>query len=104
MGYFPMIMGGNVNQPMITEIKPIEEKSIGKGFKAFSFKTPNGSLRIAESITGAIVGNSFEKVIEDVKQTTKKIMMEQINEGKKLLGSGSTKHYSEEEFFKLYKY
>lgn len=104
MGYFPFTVGGNVHQPMVTEIEPIEEKTIGKGLKAFSFKTPKGTIRIAESITGAIVGNSFKEVKADVKESSKKFMMEQINEGKEMLKSGSVKHYSAEEFFNIYKF
>lgn len=104
MGYFPLTIGGNVNQPIITEIGYIEEKNIGKGLRAFSFKTTKGNLKIAESITGAIVGDSFKEVIADVKSATKKMMMNQIEEGKKMLESGSVKHYSPEEFFKIYKY
>lgn len=103
MGYFPMTMGGSVHQPIVTEIEPIEEKKIGKGLKAFSFKTPKGNLRIAESITGAIVGDSFKEVIADVKVASKKVMMEQIENGKKMLSSGSVKHYSNQKFFQLYK-
>lgn len=103
MGYFPFIMGGSVHQPIITEIDPIEEKKIGKGFSAFSFKTPKGTIKIAESITGAIVGDSFKEVIADVKAATKKVMMEQIKEAKKTL-AGSCKHFTNEKFFQMYKY
>jgi len=104
MGYFPFTMGGNVNQPIVTEIEYIEEKKIGKGLKAFSFKTPKGNLKIAESITGAIVGDSFKEVIADVKSATKKMMIGQIEEGKKMFSSGSVKNYSKDKFFEIYKY
>ena len=103
MGYFPMIMGGDIHQPMITKVKAIAEMPIGKGFKAFSFKTPKGTIRIAESVTGAIVGDSFEEVIADVKFTTKKVMEKQIADAKKTL-KGSVKHYEEEKFFQIYHY
>ncbi len=104
MGYFPFVMGGNVHQPIVTEIGYIEEKNIGKGLRAFSFQTPKGTIRIAESITGAIVGDSFEAVKADVKEASKKVMMEQINEGKAMLESGSVKRYSNKKFFEIYKY
>ena len=101
MGYFPFTMGGSVNRPMITEVEIIEEKPIGKGFKAFSFKTPKGTTIIAESITGAIVGQSFKEVKKDVAEATKKVMNEQIEEGKEKLKYGT--HMSNDEFFSLYK-
>lgn len=50
MGYFPFTIGGNVHTPMITEIDAIEERELSKGIKAFSFKTPKGTIRIAESL------------------------------------------------------
>ena len=74
MGYFPFTMGGRVNAPMLTEVDVIEEKSVGKGIKAFSWKTPKGSIRISESETGAIVGDSFEDVKNDIKETTRSVM------------------------------
>lgn len=104
MKYSPFIMGGSANHPIITEVGYIEEKKIGKGMKAFSFKTPKGTLKIAESITGAIVGDSFKEVIADVKSASKKVLMEQIEDGKKLLSSGCSRHYSNDEFFQVYKY
>ena len=103
MGYFPFTIGGSVNQPIVTEIGFIEEKNVGKGFRAFSFKTPNGTLRVAESVTGAIVGDSFENVKEDIKSGSKKDMLKQIEDAKQIL-KGSCKHLTNEEFFKLYKF
>lgn len=104
MGHFPFQMGGYVDRPMSTEIEIIEERRIGKGFKAFSFKTPKGTLKIAESITGALVGDSFEAVISDVKGTTKKIIEQQIVDAKNILHERGKHQQSPEEFFKHYKY
>lgn len=104
MGYFPFTVGGSVHQPIITEVEVIEEKRIGKGFKAFSFKTPTGTTRIAESVTGAIVAASFDEVIRDVAQSKKVVILEQIAESAKMLQSGTVKHYAPKEFFKLYKH
>jgi predicted transcriptional regulator len=104
IGYFPFTIGGRVNAPMTTEIDMIEEKEVGYGVKAFSWKTPKGSIRISESETGAIVGDSFEDVINDIKETTKSIMQKQINDAKELLHSGCSKHMTNEKFFQLYNY
>lgn len=65
-------MGGVSYHPIKTEVEIIEEKTIGKGVKAFSFKTPRGTIRIAESLTGAIVSNSFEDARKDVKSAYRK--------------------------------
>ncbi len=102
MGYFPFTMGGNVHQPIVTEIGYIEEKNIGKGFKAFSFKTPKGNFRIAESTTGAIVGKSFDEVKADVKSASKKVMTKQIEEGKEMIKG--VKPCSRKKFFEMYRY
>lgn len=102
--YTPMIMGGSCDHVITTEIGVIEEKAVGKGLRAFSFMTPKGTLRIAESISGAIVGNSFKEVMADIKGTTKKICMQQIGEGQVLLARSSTQHLTKEVFFQHYKY
>ena len=104
MGYFPFTRGGRVNAPMITEIEMIEEKKVGKGIKAFSWKTLKGSIRISESETGAIVGNSFEDVINDIKEAKPSVIKEQMRDAKEILSSGCSKYMSNEEFFNLYKY
>ncbi len=103
MGYFPFTVGGNVHQPMTTEIEALEEKSIGKGFKAFSFKTPKGTLRIAESITGAIISDSFKEAKKDVKDGSKKVINKQIEDAQAQLSRGA-KHLSNKKFFQLYNY
>ena len=103
MGYFPFTVGGSVHQPMLTDVVMIEEREIGKGFKAFSFKTPKGTIKIAESITGAIVGDSFESVMKDVKGASIKFMQDQISVAKKKL-QGARKNMSNKRFFELYNY
>lgn len=103
MAYFPMTMGGSVWRPMVTKIEPIEERSIGKGMKAFSFKTPNGTLRIAENVTGAIVGDSFEEVTKDVREASKDALSKQIKDANELLSKSCT-HVDTDEFFKKYNY
>lgn len=102
IGYMPFLLGGNVMPPIVTEVGYIEEKNIGKGFKAFSFQTPTGSIRIAESVTGAIIGSSFEEVMADVKNASKKFMKKQIEEAKKTVAT-YPKHLTPEQFFKMYR-
>jgi len=104
MGYFPFTMGGRVNAPMTTEIDMIEEKEVGYGVKAFSWKTPKGSIRISESETGAIIGDSFEDVMNDIKETTPQMVAKQMNDAKGLLHSGCAKEMTNEKFFQLYNY
>ena len=100
--YQPFMMGGNVNSPIATKIGYIEEKAVGKGFYAFSFLTAKGEIRIAESITGAIVGNSFDEVRKDIKESKKKVMLQQIEEAKE--HSKNVMHLSKEAFFERYRY
>ncbi len=99
----PFVMGGRVDSAVSTEVKIIEEKQIGKGFYGFSFKTPKGTLKIAESITGAIVGDSFEEVISDIKNAPLKIIKQQIEDVKRELKKGCQR-LSNQDFFKLYTY
>lgn len=104
IGYFPFTIGGRVHAPMITEVDVIEEMEVGKGFKCFSWKTPLDNLRISESSTGAIVGNSFEEVIKDVEDADIDVINKQMKEASSLLRSGTSHHMTNEEFFKLYKH
>jgi hypothetical protein len=104
LSYFPFTMGGNVNRPIITEVPIIEEKEIGKGFKAFSFMTPKGTIRIAESITGAIVGDSFEQVMKDISAASLEVCKKQIEEAYATLAKGNSLFYSNGDFFRYYKY
>ncbi len=101
-GYSPFTMGGNVNRPIMTEIGYIEEKSIGKGLLAFSFKTPKGTIRIAESETGAIVGESFEEVKKDIMAADKKVIVKQIEDAKKTIEGIPV--MDKNEFFQMYKH
>jgi len=50
--------------------------------------SPSGKTFVCENETGAIVGNTFEQVKEDVKQGTLEDMQEQIKEAKKLVSKG----------------
>jgi hypothetical protein len=100
----PFTMGGVCNYPITTEVKIIEERAIGKGYKAFSFKTPKGTLRIAESTTGGIVADTFDELIKDVKAATKSDIQDQIKAARETLKSPDCKKLSNEEFFQLYRY
>lgn len=104
MAQRPFVMGGDVNYPITTKVEVIEEKAVGKGFKAFAFKTAKGTLRIAESITGAIVGDNFKDVRKDISAGSKAVISRQIAEGKEILKSTSRKDLSNKKFFEIYKY
>lgn len=97
-------MGGSVERPIVTEVEIIEEKNIGKGLKGFSFKTPKGSLKICESITGAIVGDTFAEVKKDIKAASIITIRKQIEDAKETLKSGSRQNMTNERFFTFYKY
>jgi hypothetical protein len=100
--YQPFAMGGDVHQPIKTEVDAIEVKSIGKGFHGVSFKTPKGTIRIAEKVSGAIVGDTFEEVRKDIAEGDVKIMKKQVHEGLEM--RNKARMLSNQEFFELYRY
>lgn len=103
MGHFPFTMGGNVWQPIFTDVKVIEEQNCGKGFTFFSFKTPRGTIKVCESTTGAILGDSFSEMRSSIKEATKKRLTKQIEEGRKQMLT-DRHDLNNEEFFKMYKF
>jgi hypothetical protein len=61
-----MMMGGNVNQPIATEVDCSEEFDLGKGFKGVIAVSPNGKTYVVETTSGGIVGNSVDDVKADI--------------------------------------
>lgn len=97
-------MGGISMEPIKTEVTIIEEKTIGKGYNAFSFETPKGTVRIAESTTGAVISSSFKEAMKDVESASSKVINKQLEEAKMFLQSKDCKSVSNKEFFKKYNY
>ncbi len=101
LGYFPFIMGGDVWQPMKTEVDCKGPYDVGRGYGVYVITAPNGRKFIAEMETGAFVGPSLQKVRSDVKRGDSKLMTEQIVEAKSMLQRAMT--VTAEEFWRKLK-
>lgn len=99
--FSPFTMGGNVNQPISTEVEVLEIKTI-RSFKFFSFITPKGSIRICDGVTGGIIAQSWEELKANMKGATSKVLNEQIAQAREV--AKDCREVSNEEFFKSYKY
>jgi hypothetical protein len=99
--YQPFRMGQNPNRPISTEVEVIEEKIIND-IALFSFKTGKGTIRIAEAITGGIVGNSFEEVENDLISADAEVVKKQLKSAE--AQSNSSEKMSNDQFFSLYTY
>jgi predicted RNase H-like HicB family nuclease len=99
-----MVMGGHEWYPVYTKIDVLESRKL-KGIEFISFKTPKGSIRVAECISGGIVANGFEELIANIKDCSAKFLKAQIVEGQPRPDTtGNKKELTNEEFFALYKY
>lgn len=66
LGYFPMTMGGRVWRPMRAKIPVTGPHDLGKGFEGYLCLGPGGATEVAESTSGAIVGDTLEAVRADI--------------------------------------
>lgn len=102
--YSPFIMGGDVNAPIGTKMKCsviFFEKSINGVNKLLVAESPDTKrIVVAEYTTGAIVGNDVTVVMEDIKQSSRKIIKEQIEDANKLLKKVHTVSF--DEFWRRY--
>jgi hypothetical protein len=101
MNYRPFIMGGNVHSPITTEIDLIEEREI-KGIPFFTWKTPKGSVKLSEGITGAIVADGFDGLLGAISGCSKQFLKDQLQEGIAMFEHPIA--LSNDEFFKAYTY
>ena len=76
-GYNAFVMGGSTNYIFGAELKALPV-SLGKGFKGLVVTSPNGTVRVAEFETGAIVGDSVEQVKQDIREGDKALMLNQV--------------------------
>lgn len=78
MGYFPLILGGNVWQPICIETEVIGPFELGEGYKGFVATAPNGKTFVAEERSGGLVGPDIKTVREDINTGDKSIMEQQV--------------------------
>lgn len=75
--YLAFVMGGDVWQPVSTDVEHHGEYELGKGYKGHLIYAPSGRTYVAESRSGALVGPSIHDVRLDMslmeKQVTKAI-------------------------------
>ena len=81
-GYWPWIMGGDVNAPLGMEVDGGEPISLGDGIQVHEIKLPDGRTAIAEASTGAIVGVNLQTVRDDVAKADPAFMRQQISAAK----------------------
>ena len=99
LGYFPFTMGGNVNRSICTDVEIKEEEKLGKGIVGWLVDTPRGE-RVCEATTGAIVGNSFEKVKQNIADATQDMVDKQIADAKEL--ARKAEHFEPGDFWRMY--
>ncbi len=80
MGYFPLTMGGPVRRPIIADIKVDGPIPLGQGLFGYLAKSPKGKTVVIESLTGAVVGDSYFKVVEDVRTASLDVIADQLTE------------------------
>lgn len=99
--YRPFILGGDVHAPISTTVEVGDAIDVGKGMKAFVVVSPKGKIHIAESVTGAFVGESVDDVKADIAAADKKVMKSQIEHAKKRLARATA--LAPEEFWKSFR-
>lgn len=99
--YRPFRMGGDVHQPIATEVEVTRPVDIGKNFKAWIVVTPNSRTAIVETLSGGIVGYDLETVRGDVEAGEFEMMVEQVKQG--VERSKQAEMLLEEKFWKYLK-
>lgn len=83
--YSPFIMGGDVNAPIATEIEVVDPILLDHGIVVYLVTSPKGEVFVAESTTGAFVGDSLDKVRQDVANADPKVMSQQLERARERL-------------------
>lgn len=78
--YRPFIMGGDCNASVKCRLPVDGPYDIGKGFKAYLVTGSDGTTRVAEAVSGGLIGPDLESVRKDVKAATKKVMKQQVKD------------------------
>ena len=81
--YRPFMMGGDVNQPIGTMVELDTPIDLGKGAVVHVVASPNGTIHIVESKTGAFVGTSLAQVKKDIKEADEDVIKQQIKDSRK---------------------
>jgi hypothetical protein len=85
--YRPFLMGGDLRRPIKAEVPALGPFDLGKGYTGYIILHPKSQKTyIAESETGAFVGNSLNDVRQDIEAASEEVMRGQIAEAKKQMG------------------
>lgn len=99
--YAPFILGGDVNQPVCTNLVPDEVLNLGKGVRVGVFNHPRGGRVVFEMSSGGVVGQNVNTVRNDFETGATRVIRQQIldavEQGKK------ARMVDIEEFFKPYR-
>lgn len=60
--YSPFVMGGDVNQPIATEVVPTERHQIKQNLHVYVVKSPTGKTHVVDGITGGMIATSMEEL------------------------------------------
>ena len=96
--YSPFRMGGDTWHPTGFEFESNERIELGKGFYGYVLKSPNGKTIVVEEKSGAIVGDSLERVKADIENGDIEIMKQQVKQACDV----NVKIIDEEDFWKIY--
>lgn len=80
--YQPFRFGGP-HIPISTEVEVGGTVDVGKGISVYVIASPNGTLHIAETETGALVGTDLAAVKEDIASASVAVMRRQIEDARK---------------------
>jgi hypothetical protein len=79
-GHRPFVMGGSVNYLLACNVECSGPHKLGKGYEGYVATAPNGKTFVAESLTGAIVGDTLESVRADIKAAKPAVMRKQVDD------------------------
>lgn len=78
--YRPFIMGGDVHQPVCTELDCTAAIEVAKGVYVHGVISPRGKAYFVESQSGGIVGDDFDTVKEDANSAPIEEILQQLQE------------------------
>lgn len=99
--YQPFRMGGDLYIPVKTTVEGKGPYDLGSGYFGYLVTAPDGSTRVAESATGALIGLSLNQVRADIRGAKEEVLKRQMERAKKRLKCAET--LSAERFWKMMK-
>ena len=82
-GYSPFTLGGDVHRPIKMKVEASAPVDLGEGYQGYIIDTPKGKTLVAESTSGAVVGDTLEMVRADIAAGDPEVMRKQIEDAKR---------------------